>query len=83
MELNKKSLAMTSGLLWGLCVFLTTIWVMVLGNAEGLDCLVAIYPGYCVSIGGAFLGLVYGVVDGLIAGYVFAWLYNKMLPKPV
>ena len=81
MELNKKSFALTAGILYGIGLFLTTFWVIILGRHEGLEIIKSIYPGYSVSILGAFIGLVYAFVDGIICGFIFAWLYNKLLPK--
>ena len=36
------------------------------------------YIGYSFSVVGAFVGLVYGFIDGAIGGALFAWLYNKI-----
>jgi hypothetical protein len=41
----------------------------------------SIYPGYSISPGGSFLGLIYGFLDGFIAGAVIAWIYNKVVGK--
>ena len=38
----------------------------------------SLYPGYraTASLGQVIIGTVYGVLDGAVAGAVFAWLYN-------
>ena len=55
---------------------------MVTGSAgETLGKLSAFYIGYSVSWAGAFIGLVYGFVDGLIGGFLLVLLYNAFLPK--
>ncbi len=43
----------------------------------------SVYFGYHAtrSIAEVIVGTLYGAVDGLIAGAVFAWLYNQ-LAKP-
>jgi hypothetical protein len=43
----------------------------------------SVYPGYDASgtICSVIVGTLYGVVDGAIAGLVFAWLYNLVLGK--
>jgi len=43
----------------------------------------SVYPGYHAtrSIAEVIVGTLYGVVDGLVGGAVFAWLYNQ-LAKP-
>jgi ABC-type dipeptide/oligopeptide/nickel transport system permease subunit len=47
------------------------------GGGEHLELLGKFYIGYSVSVGGAFLGLVYGFVDGFLGGWILAWLYNR------
>ena len=82
MKLNAKSLALTSGILWGLAVFLGTIWLLIIGaSGKTISLLSAFYFGYQFSIGGAFIGLVWGFVDGAIGGLIFAFVYNFFLPK--
>ena len=75
MELDKKSFALTCGILCGAGVFVTTLWILVMGKPEGLTLITSVYPGYCVSTAGAFIGL--------IGGFVFSGLYNKLLLKPL
>lgn len=79
MKLNIKALGLTSGILWGLTVFLTTIWILIVGTGgQTLGLLHKFYFGYTVSWGGAFIGLIWGFIDGLICGAIFAWLYNTL-----
>ena len=39
----------------------------------------SVYPGYHAirSVSGVIVGTLYGFVDGLVAGAIFAWLYNQ------
>jgi len=78
MKLNVKALALASGLLWGGAVCFATLWLIALGY-EGMVIrqLGHFYLGYSFSVVGAFVGLVYGFVDGAIGGALLAWLYNK------
>lgn len=48
-----------------------------------LQTMASVYFGYHAtrSIAEVIVGTLYGAVDGLIAGAVFAWLYNQ-LAKP-
>ncbi|UCH65754.1 MAG: bacteriophage holin [Ignavibacterium sp.] len=82
MKLNIKSFSLTCGIIWGLAVLLSTWW-MLLTNASGktFGKLSKFYLGFSVSWGGSFVGLIWGFVDGLIIGAVFAWLYNKLLAE--
>lgn len=77
MRLNAKALALSIGILWGASVFLATVWILLYGSdGNTMAKLGNFYLGYTVSWGGAFVGLVYGFIDGLIAGFLLAVLYN-------
>ncbi len=83
MKLNIKSFALTCGILWGLAVLLGTWWLLIWGSpGEIISKLSAFYIGYSYSWSGAVIGLLWGFVDGLIVGAIFAWLYNKMAKTP-
>jgi hypothetical protein len=49
-------------------------------GAHILDFAGSIYPGYGgpAGFGSVLIVSLYGVVDGVVAGAVFAWLYNKL-----
>ena len=72
---------MTLALLWGvLAMFLTGLGNLIwpgYGQAF-LDVMASLYPGYhaTASFGQVIIGTFYGVLDGAVAGAVFAWLYN-------
>ena len=84
MQLNVKAFAITSGLLWGLGLFLLTWWVIIWEGPTGATTpLGHIYLGYCISPLGSFVGLLWGLVDGVIGGALFAWIYNTIAGKPV
>ena len=79
MRLDVKALALTSGIVWGAAIFLSTLWLIVFGfHGELMQKLDHFYFGYDVSVVGAFIGLAWGFVDGLVCGAVFAWLYNRL-----
>ena len=82
MNLNIKAFGLTCGILWGLTILITTYWVLI-GNSGGttLALLHKFYFGYSVSWLGGIIGLIWGFVDGLICGAIFAWLYNKLSGK--
>ena len=78
MKINVKALALSMGIVWGLVVFLLTLWFLVMGySGDLLAMLGSIYLGYSVSWIGAFVGLIYGFIDGLIGGALLGYLYNK------
>ena len=78
MKLNLKALAFACSILWGAVVFLVTWWIIILDGASGEPTWLAqVYRGYSISVTGSFIGLAWGLVDGLIGGAAVAWLYNK------
>jgi hypothetical protein len=83
MKLSVKAFALTCGILWGLAVLLSTWCLLILGSPGGIiSKLSTFYIGYSFSWGGAVIGLLWGFVDGLICGAIFAWLYNKLTKAP-
>lgn len=80
MKLNVKALALAVGIVWGLAIFLLTYWLLIFGyEGKTLAKLSNVYFGYSVTWYGAFVGLAWGFVDGLIGGALLAWLYNKFV----
>ncbi len=78
MKLDTKALALACSILWGSVVFLVTWWVIILDGASGDPTwLGQVYRGYSISPVGSFIGLGWGLVDGLIGGAILAWLYNR------
>jgi hypothetical protein len=82
MKLSVKGMAFALALMWGiLAMFLTGITNLVWPGygQEFLAIMASLYPGYhaTASFGDVIVGTLYGVVDGAIAGVVFAWLYNR------
>jgi hypothetical protein len=81
-KLNVKSAAITLALVWGiLAMFLTGIANLLWPPYGGafLEVMASLYPGYhaTASFGQVVVGALYGIVDGAVAGAVFAWLYNR------
>ena len=82
MKLNVKAFALTCALVWGVALFLLTWWIMLLEGATGdVTFIGRIYWGYDISAMGSIIGLAYALVDGLIGGAIFAWLYNLLLGR--
>jgi hypothetical protein len=82
MKLSIKGMAWTSAVLWAACLFLTGILNLIFPSYGGsiLNFAKSIYPGYAAMSGfvGVIVGTIYALVDGLICGAIFAWLYNKL-----
>ncbi|MFY9681604.1 MAG: bacteriophage holin [Candidatus Sulfotelmatobacter sp.] len=81
MKLNTKALALTSAILWGLAMLVTSLANLIWGNfgQQFLQTMSSVYPGYHAtrSITEVIVGTLYGAVDGFVGGAVFAWLYNQ------
>jgi hypothetical protein len=76
MNLRKRALGLTLGIIWGLVLFVATLWAVIEGRGRTLDLLSGYYPGFTVSYGGAVIGMIWGFVSGFIGGVLIAWLYN-------
>lgn len=79
MRLNVRASALSLGIIWGLLVFLFTWWLYFRQISVDQPTLVGkVYPYYTISPLGSLLGLAYGFIDGLIVGWAFAWIYNRL-----
>ncbi len=76
MELSKKGFGLALGVLWAICVFLATIYVLLKGGGDTMVLLQQFYWGYAISWSGAFLGLIYSFIYGFIFGWLLALFYN-------
>ena len=77
MKLSVKSFSLTTGLVWGIGLFLLTWWVIAFDGITGEPTLIGrLYRGYSISPMGSIIGLIWAFIDGLIVGAIFAWLYN-------
>jgi hypothetical protein len=80
MKLNIKTLALTAGILWALALLLVGAANLVWSGYGGafVKLMASIYPGYHASgsLGDLIVGVLYALLDGVVCGLVFAWLYN-------
>jgi TRAP-type mannitol/chloroaromatic compound transport system permease large subunit len=81
MKFNPKALALASAILWGFAMLGTGLANLIWSGygQQFLQTMSSVYPGYHAtrSVAEVVVGTLYGVVDGLIGGAVFAWLYNQ------
>jgi hypothetical protein len=81
MKINVKALAVASAILWGAAMLgmglANLIWSGY--GQQFLQTMASVYFGYHAtrSIAEVIVGTLYGAVDGLIGGAIFAWLYNQ------
>ena len=82
MRLNLTAMGLTAGLFWGAAMLIVAsanlIWPSY--GRTFLDLAASVYPGYAPGsgAGSVITGTLYALVDGAIAGAVFAWLYNLL-----
>jgi len=79
-RLNALTLALVAGTLTGAGVFLVTMALVLKGGSDvgsTLGLLSHYLPGFTVSVGGAFLGLLWGVVIGSALAYGPAWIFYR------
>jgi len=82
MRFDVKAFALTCGIIWGLGLFILTWWIIAFEGATGEVTLIGrVYRGYSISPIGSFIGLIWAFIDGLIAGAIFAWLYNLIASR--
>jgi len=76
-----RTMALTVGVLWAAVFFLMALFNQWSGyGSEFLLFMDSLYPGYAPGgFGSVIVGSLYALVDGLICGAVFAWLYNRLL----
>ena len=85
MRINVIALSVTAGLFCGAAILIVasahSIWQSY-GGAF-LELAASIYSGYDPGpgIGSIIIGTLYGLVDGVIGGAVFGWLYNFLSRK--
>jgi len=84
MKLDIKALGIGLGTVWAIILFVATMWVWIglayckTNGGATLILLNRFYIGYSVSPLGAIIIIPYAFVNGLIAGGIIAWVYNKI-----
>ncbi len=78
-RVNRNVLGLTLGILFGVGLFLATNILVLKGGPHvgaNLQLLDQFFPGYRVTFGGSFLGLIYGFAVGYLSGWIIATVYN-------
>jgi hypothetical protein len=82
MKLDVRAFAIACALVWGLGLFVLTWWIIAFEGVTGDPTLIGrVYRGYTITPLGSMIGLVWGLLDGLIGGAIFAWLYNLIVSR--
>ena len=75
-------LAVVMGLICGIALFVMTLWLVIKGGPNPgphLQLLGQYFAGYSVTLGGAFVGLIYGLVVGGAWGWLIGLIYNRVV----
>ena len=81
-RLNERAWGISAGLVLGLGLLGATLFLVIKGGpnvGQHLNLLGNFFPGYRVTILGAFIGFVYAFVLGYGAGRVVGTVYNRMV----
>jgi hypothetical protein len=80
MSFNIKALAVVAGIMWGGLFLLVGVANLIFPSygVAFLQLGDSIYPGYTAQAGfvSVILATLYALVDGVICGAIFGWLYN-------
>lgn len=77
-KFSPNALGLAIGILWAVCVLFCGITAMFGWGVALVEAISSLYIGYGPSVPGAFIGAIWGFVDGYLAGLVIAWLYNRL-----
>ncbi len=78
--LNPSKFGLAMGILLGLAMLIIGITATYAGYGVDIVALCgSMYIGYDMTLVGSIVGGIWGFFDGLIGGFIFAWLYNKLL----
>ncbi len=84
LKLDVKSFGFALGIVWGALMFLLGLMDMLYfwGNTWG-RIMAMVYLGYRPTILGSIAGAVWGFVYASVAGFVFAWFYNRLMEENI
>ena len=77
-EIQPLPFGVAIGVVWGVGVLLAGLMAMTGYGAIFVNALGSVYLGYGASIVGALIGAVWALIDGLVAGALIAWVYNRV-----
>ena len=81
-RMDKFGFATAIGTVSGLFMFMATLWLVIKGGqvvGPNLQLISQYFPGYAVTVRGAFDGLLFGFTSGFLFGWLFAYLRNALL----
>ncbi len=83
MKLDVRAFAVSCAFVWGFGLLLATWWIIAYdGPSDQATFLGSIYRGYTITLVGGLVGFIWALIDGLIAGAIFALIYNWLTSRP-
>lgn len=80
MKLSVRAFALTCGLCWGIVVFALSWWFILFGEVDFNFLNIGEFTrGYDLTPLGSFVAAFWAFADGLIAGIIFASVYNFLV----
>lgn len=77
-KLDMRAFALSSGIIWSFYLLSLGLLAATMNvGTKFVELLASVYIGYAPTIGGSFIGMLWGFLDGSVCGIAFAWLYNK------
>ncbi len=78
MELSLKKFSISAAIIWGTYILIigwlaTAGW----GNHQMVNVISSLYIGFKPTFFGSIIGCLWGILDGLVGGYLFVNLYNR------
>jgi hypothetical protein len=78
-ELHIWACALAFGITWGLAIFCLGISAALGRRSKLVDLIEAVYIGFDGTMRGSLIGAAWGFLDGALAGFLYAWLYNMFV----
>lgn len=77
-ELNPKAIGLSAGILSGVCMLIIGILATFGVYMEAFEAMKVWHIWFDATVIGIIAGIVEAFILSFVAGYLFAWLYNKM-----
>ena len=84
MQLNSNALGLASAIICGAFWLLAIGFSLLTGIGEmTVTTWGSWHPFFSYSWAGMIIVVIENVIAGFVGGWIFAWLYNKLLPKTI
>jgi len=77
-RLSPNALGISIGVVWSCYAIFCGITAMFGWGVALVETISSLYIGYGPTLAGSIIGGAWGFLDGYIAGFVIAWVYNRL-----